>query len=463
MQIKYKLMAPVSIAGLVWFRIMFGLIMIWEVYRYVSKDWISFMYVENPFRFKIYGFEWLPDIPYMYFYDLWLMLGGLAFFIMIGFLYRVSIILFTILFSYIFLIEQANYLNHFYFICLMSFVMCFLDPHHAFSVDTSFFGVKKSRVVPFWQHYILCFQMGIVYFFGGIAKIDPDWLTGVPLNIWLEDFQSLSYVRQLLKNDMTAVSFSIAGLLLDLFIVPVLLIKRTRFFGFVCICLFHVMNSFLFHIGIFPWFSIATTLLFFGPDFPIRFLNKIGVERLNFLKKIPETELPHKRWVLPALILFCSYNILMPLRHHLHPGDVHWNDRGDLFSWRMKLRTKIGPPAIFTIKDLDTGKVWQEYPEKRINYFQSKAFPERPEMIIKYVKYLKQCLIREGHPNVHITVEAMVSLNNRDNRPIIKKDYNMVNAEDCIFCKPDWINELETERKWSDTLENLKQRLANGE
>jgi hypothetical protein len=456
-------MSPVSIAGLVWFRVMFGLIMIWEVYRYISKDWISFMYVENPFRFKIYGFDWLPDIPYMYFYNLWVMLGILAFFVMIGLFYRVSIVLFTILFSYIFFIEQANYLNHFYFVCLMSFIMCFLDPHHAFSVDASFFRMKQSRVVPFWQHYILCFQMGIVYFFGGIAKIDPDWLTGVPLNIWLEKFQSLAYVGQFLRNDITAVFFSIAGLLLDLFIVPVLLMKRTRMYGFVCISMFHVMNAYLFHIGIFPWFSIATTLLYFGPDFPIRFLNWVGLVRLDLFKSIPETTSPHKRWVLTGLFLFCSYNILMPLRHHFYPGDVHWNDRGDLFSWRMKLRTKEGPPAIFTIRDLNTGKTWQEYPDNRIDYFQSKAFPERPEMIIKYVKYLKQSLAQEGHPNVSITVHALVSLNNRYTQLILKKDYDMVNAEDCVFCRPEWINELEAERTWSEAFENLKQRIAKGE
>lgn len=464
MQIKNKMMEPVSIASLVWFRVVFGCIIMWEVYGYFSKDMISKYFAGHEFRFKFFGFDWLPDLSRGQFYNLWLGAGILALFITVGYLYRVSIIFFTLIFAYLFLIEQANYLNHYYFVCLMSFVMCLIDPHHALSIDASSGRVQTSSVVPFWQHSLLCFQMGVVYFFGGIAKFDPDWLTGVPLNLWLDDHQTWPLIGKILKSDMTALLFSFSGFFLDLFIVPALIYKRTRLLGFILISLFHISNHFIFNIGIFPWFSIATTLLYFGPDFPLRFMKRIGLERFNPLKDVPANkELHSKPWIQAFLVLFCAYNILMPVRHHLYPGDVHWNERGHLFSWRMKLRSKEGPPAIFHIKDLYTGQEWQEVATKRLTANQSDAMGKRPEMFVQYVKFLKKKLMLEGHFSVRILVETKLSLNNRTPQFLIKSDYDMAKVEDCVFCRPDWIAELEKERSWSDSFERLKQRLAMGE
>lgn len=464
MRIKEKLMEPVSIAGLVWFRVLFGSIMMWEVYRYFSKGWVFKKFVRPEFHFKFYGFDWLPDLPGEAFYAIWAAIGVASFLITMGFFYRVSIILFTILFSYIFLIEQANYLNHFYFVCLMSFAMCFIDPHHALSLDQLTKRVKASSVVPFWQHSLLCFLMGVVYFFGGIAKIDPDWLTGVPLNLWLDKHHTVPVIGEFLKRDAAALVISWCGVLLDLFIVPALIFKRTRLIAFVCITLFHISNHFLFQIGIFPWFSIATTLLFLGPDFPIVFLRKMGLEKLNPIKGLnPAPIFAPGAWVQWVLILFVGYNVLMPLRHHLYSGDVTWNERGHVFSWRMKLRSKRGSTPVFFITNLDTGEKWRERPTRRLTRKQVDSMKTRPEMIVQYVKYLKKVLKEEGHERVRITVKSRVSLNDRDKISMIKGNYGLEGVSDCVFCSPDWITDTAMERSWSDSIYRLKQRLARGE
>lgn len=464
MNIKSKMMEPVSIAGLIWFRILFGFIMLWEVFRYFLNGWIESIFIKPTFHFKFFGFEWLPDIPAEKFFELWFAMGVLSFFIMIGLYYRISIILFTILFSYQFLIEQANYLNHFYFICLMSFAMCFLDPHLAISWDYFNNKVKGSAVVPFWQHWILCFIMGVVYFFGGIAKIDPDWMTGVPLNTWLDPHASVPVIGNLLKSDLSAVIISWIGVLLDLFIVPALIYKKTRFIAFIFIVIFHISNHFLFQIGIFPWFSIATTLLFFGPDFPLKVLKKLKLEHLNPLRDIPAIPIHNTPvWVKAILVFFVAYNLIMPLRHHFYPGDVHWNERGHAFSWRMKLRNKSGSDPVFHIKNLVTGLEWKENATKRLTRKQSATMEGAPEMIVQYVNYLRDVLKKEGHEKVQIKVETRVSLNSRKRIPIIKTDYRMEDVTDCVFCAPDWIAQLETERSWEDSYYRLKQRLASGE
>ncbi len=58
-------------------------------------------------------------------------LGVLAFFMLAGFLYRISAILFFLAFTYVFLLSESRYLNHFYLVVLISFIMIFVPAHRS--------------------------------------------------------------------------------------------------------------------------------------------------------------------------------------------------------------------------------------------------------------------------------------------------------------------------------------------
>jgi len=75
---------------------------------------------------------------------LWCMLA-LASSITLGFFYRAASILFAIGFGYMFLLEQALYLNHFYLIWLISIVMIFLPANAVFSIDALLWPAKYKR------------------------------------------------------------------------------------------------------------------------------------------------------------------------------------------------------------------------------------------------------------------------------------------------------------------------------
>ena len=47
----------------------------------------------------------------------------------------VSAALFVLGFSYLFLLEQARYLNHLYLVCLLAFLLAVVPAHRAFSFD----------------------------------------------------------------------------------------------------------------------------------------------------------------------------------------------------------------------------------------------------------------------------------------------------------------------------------------
>ena len=102
-----RLFAPVDIASLVYFRIAFGAIMLWEVWRYISYGRIARYWIDPTFHFTYYGFEWLRPRPGDGMYLHFLALGGLAILIMLGLWYRVSTLLFFLGFTYVFLLEKA--------------------------------------------------------------------------------------------------------------------------------------------------------------------------------------------------------------------------------------------------------------------------------------------------------------------------------------------------------------------
>ena len=130
-----RLFTPVDILPLVYFRVVFGMLMAWEVWRYFAYDRIQRYYIEPKFFFSYYGFEWVRPWPgewmYMHFYAL----GVLAACILLGICYRLVAALFFLGFTYVFLLDQAQYLNHFYLISLLSLLLVFVPAHRALSLD----------------------------------------------------------------------------------------------------------------------------------------------------------------------------------------------------------------------------------------------------------------------------------------------------------------------------------------
>ena len=281
---RERLLAPVDIASLVYFRIVFGVVMVWEVWRYFSHDWISLIWIEPRFHFSYWGFDWVKPLPgdgmYLYFY----VLGILAVLIALGLFYRVSATLFFLAFTYMFLLEKARYLNHFYLICLVSFLLIFLPTQRAFSLDAWRRSGIRSDTAPAWSLWLLRAQIGIVYFYGGLAKLNSDWLSTGTIQELLASRTDFPIIGPYFTQGWMVSLFSYGGLLLDLLVVPLLLWRKTRLLAFVAATTFHVTNARLFDIVIFPWFMIAATMLFFRPDWPrllVRFFRENPLKRMR--------------------------------------------------------------------------------------------------------------------------------------------------------------------------------------
>lgn len=176
-----------------------------------------------------------------------------------------SAALFCLGFAYSFLLEATRYLNHFYLIALLAGLLAVVPAHQRLSVDAWQRPSLRSDTAPAWTLWLLRFQVGIVSVFGGVAKLNGDWLRGEPMRTWLAARTGLPMIGRWFESEWLVWGFSDGGLLLDLAIVPLLLMRRTRAIALVALLIFNGLNDRLFSIGVFPYLALGAALLFCDP------------------------------------------------------------------------------------------------------------------------------------------------------------------------------------------------------
>ena len=77
-----------------------------EVYRYLSKGWVSDYWISPQFLFNYPGFYFLEALPGDGMIYLFYGMGVMAFFIIIGLFTRLSSLFFALAFSYQFLLRS---------------------------------------------------------------------------------------------------------------------------------------------------------------------------------------------------------------------------------------------------------------------------------------------------------------------------------------------------------------------
>jgi hypothetical protein len=434
------LTAPVDVASLAFFRIALGAILLWEVWRYFTLGWIDLTFLRPHFRFTYHGLEWLPLWPASGLYLHFAVLGVLAFLVMVGLAYRLAIGLFWLAFTYVALLDKTQYLNHFYLVSLVSLLLVFVPANRAWSLDAYFWPRIARADAPAWTLWILRFQVAIPYVYGGIAKLNGDWLHGQPMQLWMSRMEGIRGWVPAFGESWLAVVFSYGGLAIDLGVVPLLLWQRTRALAFAWVVAFHVMNSIMFQIGIFPWLMIAATTLFFEPDWPRRVLAWVWPasrsRRANANQQSSDQKSPDQwsgcaavhpdQWsglwnarttrqrniVAVFLGLYVAIQILVPFRHLLYPGNVDWTEEGTLFAWRMMLDDKAAAVQ-FVALDRATGRKQPVDPRAFLIGHQLDRMARDPEMIREFAAFLKDAFRVTGKGDVEIHVVALCALNGR--------------------------------------------------
>jgi hypothetical protein len=116
----------VDAASLSWFRIVFGVIMSVEIGRFFVHGWIGDHYLRSTLLFKYYGFDWVTPWPHGGLYLHFAAMGLLAVMVTLGLRYRLAIVGLFLGFAYVFLLDQARYLNQYYLALCVALILCFL-------------------------------------------------------------------------------------------------------------------------------------------------------------------------------------------------------------------------------------------------------------------------------------------------------------------------------------------------
>ena len=423
------------------FRILFGGVMVYAVGRFWIKGWIDELYVDPVFHFTYFGFGWVRPWPAWGMYLHFGVMGLAALGVLLGLRTQAAALVFFVTFTYAELIEKAAYLNHYYLVSLIAFLLVFVPSGAAWSVDARRDSRKRDGGVVCWHYVALRCQVALVYVYAGLAKVDADWLLkGEPLGTWLQAYADVPVAGPLLAAPGTALFMSWFGALFDLTIVGWLIWSRTRLVAYAVAVVFHVTIWLLFPVGVFSWVMLVCATLFFEAAWPARAMrgrstrpvvpHRSGRYRHRLDRK--------QAWVLGGFVLVQA---LLPVRYLLYPGRVNWREEGFRFAWRVMLIEKTGQVEFEVVTGADKHRS-RVFPRKELTRLQYQMMSTQPDMIHQYAQEIAARLRNNGHRQIRVYAHAWASLNGRPSQRFIDPGVDLA-AEPRGWGAKAWILPLE--------------------
>jgi len=428
------LFKQVDNSALVLFRVLFGLLIALEAFGAIFTGWIRRTLIEPDFTFNFIGFEFLQPLPgngMLWYYGV---MGVFGIFVMLGYRYRLSIICYGIMWAAVYLMQKSSYNNHYYLLMLLCFIMSFLPANRWFSLDAKIKPEISSISMPRWVWVLIVLQLWIVFTYASVAKFYPDWLDGSFPALLMRSKADYWLVGEVLQQEWVRYAITYFGLLFDLLIIPLLLWKKTRLPAFIAAIFFHLFNSFIFHIGIFPYMSLAFSIFFF----PTEKINKWFLR--NKKEHYDKGEIiipPYRNFLIAAMSVWFIIQISLPLRHWFFKDDVLWTEEGHRLSWRMMLRGKSGRVAFKVVEKGASDTIFidkKEYLSRK----QLRAIPTKPDLIWQFAQRIEEEYAEKGK-EVEVYAEGKISVNGGPYKTLINPKVNLAAEEWQHFKHHDWI------------------------
>ncbi|OIQ15983.1 MAG: hypothetical protein BM557_10525 [Flavobacterium sp. MedPE-SWcel] len=428
---KNRLFAEIDNAPLILFRIFFGFLLACETLGAILTGWVNKNFVEPEFLFTHIGMDVLQNLSGsgMYFY--FVTMGLLGFAVMLGYKYRWTLGLFTLMWGGVYFAQKTSYNNHYYLLLLVCLIMLFLPANRYASIDAKQNPSLKKLTMPAWCSWVMIAQVAIVYFYATIAKFYPGWLDGTFTKNLLTAHTSGAF-HEIAIQKWFYMFIAYTGIAFDLLVVPLLLYKRTRTIALIASVIFHLFNSITLEIGIFPFFALSFVVFFYPPE-------RI---RQIFFKKKPVVENYHttqeKRSVL--LYFFIPYFIIqlaLPIRHHFIEGNVFWTEEGHRLSWRMMLRSRNGY-TYFKVTNKENNAPITYNLSENLTRKQIRSMQTKPDMIWQTAQRIKNEFNEIGiDVAVHATTRA--GINGAPTKTLIDAEVDLATAKWEYFSHNKWV------------------------
>jgi len=420
-------------SALIVFRIIFGLLILLEAIGAIFTGWVSRTMIEPKFTFTFIGFEWLQPLPGSWMYLFYVIMGIFGLMVMVGYKYRLSIISYTLMWAATYFMQKSAYNNHYYLLILLCLMMCIQPANRYLSIDAKRDPSIVRHSMPRWCSWILILQMWIVYTFAAIAKMYPDWIDTSIIDILMKSKQHYYVIGEFMQQKGFHYFIAYSGLLFDLLVVPLLLWKPTRKYAFFASIFFHLFNSIVFQVGIFPYMSLGLCVFFFEPK----------TIRNIFLKKKPlfdEDLMRVPNYKKPFVVMLAIYFVIqlaLPLRHWFFKDNVLWTEEGHKLAWRMMLRSRNGI-ATYRVHNKSTNNSTIVNLDEHLTKKQKQIASNRPAVIWQFSQYIKQLYAADGQ-DVAIYVNCRVSVNGKRYEQLIDPEIDMASVEWNAFKHSDWI------------------------
>lgn len=421
-------------SALIVFRVIFGLLCFLESVGAIFTGWIKRTLVDPEFTFSFIGLDWLQPLPGsgMYFYYAIMGVFGLG--IMLGYRYRFSAFMFTVMWAGVYFMQKASYNNHYYLLVVLGVIMAIQPANRYLSLDVKRNPSIQNISMPQWSAWVFILQMFIVYTYGSIAKIYPDWLDTSVMEILMKSKANYWLVGDLLQQKWVHYFLAYGGILFDGLVIPLLLIRKTRKWAFFASIFFHVFNSIVFQVGIFPYLSLAFCLFFFEP----KTIHSIFLKSKPFYNS-DEVIVPKlaNAFVLVLAVHFVV-QLALPLRHHFIEDDVLWTEEGHRMSWRMMLRTKNGFGSYQIVNHTKDSTFYVKLHDY-VSVKQRKMLFTKPDVIWQFSQRLKSEYQAKGDSISVYLKRNKVVVNGKDKKPFVNPDIDLAAVKWDPFKHSEWL------------------------
>ncbi len=415
-------------APLTLYRILFGLLMLVESWGAIATGWVNSAFVEPRWTFPLRGFEALRVLSGPWMLGYFAAMGCAALGVTLGWRYRWSAATLAVLWTGAYLAQKSHYNNHYYLAVILCWLMAFLPAHRDRSLDVRSGRVQRQVTCPAWIHRVFRVQLLIVFTYAAVNKFYPGWLNGDYLRLNLGSKGDRWPLGALVVKPWFQTFTIYAAIVFDAVVIPCLMIKRTRWWAFAGLVGFNLFNSIVFRIGIFPYMVIATTVFFFVDLFRSTPPGEESVAGGDPLRGLHV-----------AVGVLMAVQLVLPLRHHLIPGDVTWTEEGHRMSWRMMLRSKSGV-IMLDAKDGASGRRWTVPLQKFVGPRQLSRVAVNPEFLYQLVQILKEHYRAEGVSELELRAGySAVSLNGNPAAPLYDPAVDLTRVRWSFLGRDDWV------------------------
>jgi hypothetical protein len=376
----------------------------------------GFLYA--PIHFPYRGFEWVRPLPIPQLKILVAALSVVGVAVALGWRHRWTCSICAIGGAYLFFLDSAYYQSTAWFTVLVLSLLVFLPANHLIALDARRIeqpGRGATRAL-----WLARFQVGVLYVFSGIAKLDADFLSGRTLRAMCPDYPPARWLSAIPAYAL----LSCLGMLFDLFIVPLLLWRRTRVLAWIALITFHLHNALTLSVGVVPWTMLVASTVFLPPDWPRRFLR---------LPDSPHAKLaPSPSWLRAVIGVWIAFQIALPASRWVYPGNPYLTEMGFHFSWALRSRKKTSF-AQYRMVDPVNGRAWRRLFGDGLPRAQAERASGDP-----FALWWRAQQLAKGR-RLAVYVDARCSLNDAPEVVLIHPSVDLVREHFPLFGVPAWV------------------------